>query len=269
MNPNENNIQTYLMRMNELGLEPNFFTSQAYLEKAGAILYTDSASLWLVADSTPILQPIPHNGGYKACPVPFYWADFNNSQPFPDMVPEFLDWEYIFDPKQFTSMKGGEWATFRKNTRKWPNRTPGWKYKDKPPVYEYEWWDLLDEWIEAKANEIEDAEILVKFLEDPLNNFHRKYLYNSHYELMGINVWDWNETYINYRFCIVRRNRPFLDEFMRYLFYTDPMVRAAKKKVNDGGSLGSVGLERFKDKLNPIRKRAVNSWKKIDKELRT
>jgi hypothetical protein len=51
-----------------------------------------------------------------------------------------------------------------------------------------------------------------------------------------------------------------LDEFVRYLFYTDREILSKNKFINDGGTVGNSGLERFKDKLNPFRKRKVYSY---------
>jgi len=79
-------------------------------------------------------------------------------------------------------------------------------------------------------------------------------------KLVAINIWDENYKYINYRYCIVDRKEPFLDEFVRYLFYTDLVILKTGKLVNDGGTVGNQGLEHFKDKLNPIRKRKVHSY---------
>jgi hypothetical protein len=77
---------------------------------------------------------------------------------------------------------------------------------------------------------------------------------------MAVNAWDENWQYINFRFCIIRQGEPFLDEFARWLFYTDGQIQAKNKLVNDGGTLGNPGLEHFKDKLNPVHKRKVYSW---------
>jgi len=85
-------------------------------------------------------------------------------------------------------------------------------------------------------------------------------LYDENEQLMAINAWDENWEFINYRVCIVRQNEPFLDEFVRWLFYTDSQIQSSGKLVNDGGTLGSPGLERFKDKMNPYRKRITHSW---------
>jgi len=68
--------------------------------------------------------------------------------------------------------------------------------------------------------------------------------------LVGLNVWDENYAFVNYRLCI-DNGEPYLQEFLRYLFYTQDVL-ATERWVNDGGSLGREGLERFKLKLNPV-----------------
>lgn len=242
-------------------IEPNFFTSQAYLEKSGVTLQGDNACVWLVADSMCVLPPIPCADPPAVCPVDFCWSDFNVLWSDPEMSPEFLDWEYLFNPLSFQNMAGKDWAVFRKNARKWPTRNPGWAYSPCPPLMSYEIWALLGGWLDGKEDSMQDLDLLIRFLEEPAIDFARGYLFNKQRELMAVNIWDWNHQYVNYRFCIVRKDQPFLDEFARLCFYTDPVIKRGAL-VNDGGCLGSPGLERFKDKLNPIRKRPVNSWRR-------
>jgi hypothetical protein len=88
---------------------------------------------------------------------------------------------------------------------------------------------------------------------------HKKYLYYGN-QIVAMNVWDENYKYINYRFCLVKSDERYLDEFCRFLFYTDMDVYFQRKLINDGGVLGSSGLEFFKDKMNPLRKRTVYSY---------
>ena len=87
----------------------------------------------------------------------------------------------------------------------------------------------------------------------------KKGLYKGE-KLVALNIWDENYKYVNYRFCFVDHSEPFLDEFVRYLFYTDLWILSKNKLVNDGGVLGRPGLEKFKDRLHPFRKRKVYSY---------
>jgi hypothetical protein len=83
---------------------------------------------------------------------------------------------------------------------------------------------------------------------------------NDSGKVLGINIWDLNDTYINYRYCFCS-NEPFLSEYMRLLFYTDPEILSTGKLVNDGGCLGNDNLKAFKKKLNPISVREVSSYR--------
>jgi len=179
-----------------------------------------------------------------------------------------LDLEYLYDPRSFLDMKGKSWAVFRKNVRKFPDRYKGGT--------EYNWIDfydlrrdrreekigsLLEEWLEDRPDqEIHDSQLMIDYL---FRGWRRKVLWNtSSNQLLGINVWDENWKYVNFRFSICR-NTPFLSEYMRYLFYTDKTILNPNKLVNDGGVLDNDSLKRFKDKLNPISVRQVNSWKRF------
>jgi len=66
---------------------------------------------------------------------------------------------------------------------------------------------------------------------------------------MGLNGWDRNHFFVNYRFALTRDRSPGLSEMLRWCFYTRTVRRGL---VNDGGWLGRPGLKRFKQKLNPV-----------------
>ena len=80
------------------------------------------------------------------------------------------------------------------------------------------------------------------------------------FRLVGMNVWDENFAFINYRYCI-DDGAPFLNEYLRYCFYTHPTILLINKYVNDGGCLDSEGLKKFKMKLNPLAVYKVFSYK--------
>jgi hypothetical protein len=176
---------------------------------------------------------------------------------------EFLDWEYIFDPAHFQNMAGGSWNTFRKNVRKWPRDNPQHEYSELPP-HKARVQELILDWFSLREEETQDAEIIVNYLLKPHPGIRRKYMYKNG-ELVGINVWDWNYKYLNYRLCIAKSGERFLDEYMRWSFYVDPGTITANRMVNDGGVLGKEGLERFKDKMNPFLKRKRYSLIKQNK----
>jgi len=252
-------VETYLKRIEELGINPNFFTSKPYLIFSGADCYEDKGYLIVKDGKWLVFPPIPTPEiltGWDY-PKPYsFWSDFDNyhikSPKF-----EFLDNEYFFDPKNFSDLSGGKWETFRKNSRKWKKGATNPYYsrfhKRNDVLI------LLAEWLEHKDKQCLDASIIVRFALTNNSDVKRAYLYDQD-QLVAINIWDENYKYINYRYCLVKQGEPYLDEYARLLFYTDPEIQVKGKLINDGGTLGSKGLEEFKDKLNPVRKRKVYSW---------
>jgi len=195
-------------------------------------------------------------------PVNKIWALFPEDKATINGHRTFLDWQYVFTPASFKNMSGSLWEVFRKNCRKWPTRNPGWIYTNEEPSGS-EAGLLMADWLERKGSAALDGELLIRFAyfeDDP--DIFKKYLYNKEGKLVAINAWDMNWMYINYRVCMVDTNEPFLDEFARWLFYTDEDVLKTGKLVNDGGTLDNPGLERFKDKMNPVEKEAIYSWSK-------
>lgn len=255
-------IKTYLKRAEELGVDPNFYLSEPYLNLIGAKCYTRFGWVWIEEGGWCLFPPLPMT--LLAPLTPPYdqrriWSDFENRHPN-YVKSEFLDWEYIFNPTHFNDLSGGKWETYRKNIRKWPKRNEKWEYTRLFKKSEVE--ILLAGWLEGKQEDVQDAELIVEFLlNDGLisKDIHRKYLYKRD-QLVAVNVWDENWKYINFRFCIIKQEEPYLDEFARYLFYTDLEIQIKGMLINDGGSIGNKGLEAFKDKLHPIRKREVHSW---------
>jgi hypothetical protein len=215
--------------------------------------------VWLEVNKWCLFPPLPLNKDTTEYPYNLnIWADFSNLlPPYPNLA--FLDYEYIFNPDEFKDLSGGKWEVFRKNIRKWPKAHPKWTYNEEFDGRQSEL--LVAEWLEQKQDNVLDAGLVIDFaISSDVRGVYRKYLYDESGILVAINIWDHNWKYINYIYCIIRKDQPYLDEFARYLFYTDPDIQEFKKLINDGGCLGNKGLERFKDKLNPVRKREVHSW---------
>ncbi len=250
----------YLKLLERHQIEPNFWCSEEYFEKAGFEL-NNHGSLWIIKDKeTVVFPPIHEITGSLWYPFNGMeiWSDFNNYNPFKSNK-SFLDYEYIYDPKNFLSMEGGKWQTFRKNCMKWIER----RLED-PSTYYY--WtyckgdikSVLEEWLKSNVDRIiEDDEVLLKYV---FEGDHRKVLRDRNGKVYAINIWDENYKYINYRYCICRPE-PFLSEYARYLFYIDPIILNSGKLVNDGWVLDRPSLKSFKDKLNPVRVREVYSWR--------
>jgi len=148
-------------------------------------------------------------------------------------------------------MAGGHWATFRKNSRKFPNRIlDELFYVTVQKGETKQIADLLDIWVQ-RFEAVEDHETLINFA---FNGNNRAALFGVNGKLYGINIWDENFYYVNYRYSICG-NEPFLAEYMRLLFYQD--IQRRGKLVNDGGMVGNLQLKRFKEKMNPLKIREV------------
>jgi len=258
--------ELYLTRASELKVEPNFFMSVPYVLISGLKARSKDGWIWLNDSQWCVFPPLPlgdSNIDYCAKKI---WAMFADAQPHVDRGYKFLDWQYIFRPSDFLEMIGGQWETFRKNSRKWHRENSGWTYSLKEPSLKIGG-ELIGQWLQVRQYSVEDAELIARFaIFAQISGVYRKFLYNTTGELVGINAWDENWKYINYRVCIVKQGEPYLDEFMRWLFYTDNDILQSGKLVNDGGTLGNKGLERFKDKLNPVSKTQIYSYVMEDKD---
>lgn len=257
----EVSLGCYLLRSKQLNIDANFYLSLPYLDHFEAICYSKDGWLWVEADDQCLFPPLSMREGVLPpgpLPVESVWSDFADcSMGEGTGYTEFLDWEYIYDPLSFDDMSGGDWMVFRKNSRKWP-RTNRWSYIrwDIPSTPTLD--ALVADWLTAHITDAQDPELLASYALDPPAGVGRKILFRDS-EVVAVNAWDINHSYINFRVCICR-DEHFLAEFARLLFYQDPDIRGYDMKVNDGGTLGHSGLEAFKDKLNPIRKRKVRSW---------
>lgn len=254
----------YLTRIEELDIEPNFFLSETYLNQNCLIGKSKNNWIWIEDDGQPIFPAIPINKKALEYPYPITncWAGFNidSTDVYRKSIWEFLDWQYLYNPKAFLNMVGGEWASFRKNSRKFikrnPNCTYTWRRDDKQVRL------LLSHWMERNQETVQDPMFIIQCILKPTNKEYIKYMYNEKKHLIAINFADENWKYINYRFIICKKE-PFADEYARLCFYLDPYIQNKNKLVNDGGTLGNPGLEKFKDKLNPISKTQIYSWTNI------
>lgn len=254
-------LKDYLTLSQKMRIEPSFFHTLPYLEFAGAEAWKNAHWAWITSEGWIMFNPLmissdPKTLGNEAMffPKGDIWCASSDNIPHPWYQKQFLDWEYIFDPADFNDMSGGKWNTFRKNVRKWPRENPEHVYTD-----ELDDWGalsvLMGEWLEGRADKAEDAELMMKYMFSSRQDVGKKFMYNDSGELVGVNVWDFSWKYINYRLCIVKPGERFLDEFMRYQFYRDSDIIETGMLVNDGGILGREGLERFKDKMNPLYRR--------------
>lgn len=243
----------YLQLLEKFGIAPNFWCSEEYFRRAGwREVEPERGVVQMYLDDDPMLPPIHREQGVLEG---FCFSDFEGYMGLGE--PLFLDYEYIYDPVSFIDMTGKRWAVFRKNVRKFPQRI-GEVVVYRPAEDFCASSEPLNDWLENKVGEdIHDAETMLDFV---LNGENRKVLVGLESgNVYGINVWDSNYLFINYRFCF-HTGEDFLSEFLRFCFYLDPDVQFQKKMVNDGGSLDKDNLRSFKLKMNPIRERRVYTW---------
>ena len=255
-----------------LNLQPhNFWCSEEFFDKADwivATVYDEVTNTVRVLgdDGGTLFPPITPQGRFLMTGEFEVWADIQGVYPAPWAVDKYfkmeLDREYLYNPVHFQDLRGKSWAVFRKNIAKW---------KDWPFTYtnishvpynagQSQALQLLVYWLRGHQKDAEDAGTLAAFVR---SGEHRKALVNSEGKILGVNVWDYGPTFINYRVCIAYP-MPYLQEYLRWLFYTDPEIKDSGKLVNDGGDLGQGGLRRFKEKLNPVQVRTVHSWRLKD-----
>ena len=227
-------------------LEPNFFQSEEYLSLREDLSWVECGDLsGFVESGYDGWFIVPIGADNKPCLECSCWI----GQPVGlGGLPGFLDYQFVYDPKRFLDMSGKDWLVYRRNVRKWPSRCSGdIKYlRLSEGKYAEEAAGLLANW--ACGRELYDVETLARFA---VFGRHRWGLFLNG-ELVGLNVADENYRYINYRLA-VDRGDDFLQEYLRYRFYLDEWTQSRGKLVNDGGTLGSEGLYRFKVKMNPIR----------------
>lgn len=249
--------------MKKLKMIPNFFMSETYINQKAIEVNNNGHWMWLEEEKLCLFPPLPiAQFCERSFPIKKIWVDFESSGlyngSFNGLTKEFFDWEYIYDPKNFSNLSGNQWKVFRKNIKKWPKQNPNWLYS--PYRVEKKVHELFVDWVERHQTNLQDYDFLSECILHPKEGDYIRYLYDEKRNLIAINYADQNYQYINYRFLICKKE-PFVDEFMRYLFYVDPYITNLNKLVNDGGSLGFPGLEKLKDKLNPIEKRKRYTWK--------
>ena len=239
----------YERRLQLGGWEPNFFVSREYVT-ASRWEVGNAGGVLAVFDGDQMMLPPVDEGGLLIRGNP--WADYEGYQG--DGEQELMDVQFIYDPISFEDLSGGKREVFRKNTRKFAKAHPGLVYREAESVDE-----LLSSfglWLDEER-EVYDVEGIMRYLDAA--DLSRVRILTDGSDLIGANVWDENFCYINFRYSFVDPSVRFASEYIRLLFYLD--MRGRGKLVNDGGSLGSDRLHRFKSRLGPERIGEIHTWK--------
>lgn len=245
----------YLELLKKHNISPNFWCSEEYWKRAGWVERnkehgkTGLTESWIENTAGEIMLPLIFENGKIDNFQPF-WAGYSNI-PIPDRNNiKFLDHEFIYKPMENISdkdMPGKAWKTTRKNIHKIKREYGDLLIDIIFPEVESKIEKLLLKW--AGSKEIHDAELMTNYV---LNGDHRKGLYIKG-KLVGVIVWDFNNTHINFRYCLVE-DLPGLSDYARILFRTYIYyLYGSKVLINDGGSLDNPDLYKYKERLCPIR----------------
>jgi len=245
-------ISDYLRIVSDVGVCPNFWMSEEYIDKARLEWVKTSNGLSGFKDNYMddewFFPPI--RGGNFVLNENIYSGFLITNPPIKS---NFLDYQFIYQSSNFLDLSGGKWAVFRKNIKKYQRRIRrDLHYRTLQPDEQTQRLEaLLLKW--AQDKKIYDPEVMVRFVMEGNN---REALFAGG-ELVGLNVFDENHWFVNFRYCL-DDGSPFLNELMRYLFY----INRPATYVNDGGSLNNPTLHAFKVKLNPFLVYKIYSYRK-------
>ena len=254
--------KAYWAAVKKHNLIPNFWMSEEYISKAGLVwVNTGGLCGWVLPAQQSgawewFFPPMTKKGFFVGDGSHSVYAGFLENIVLDDNV-KFLDYQFIYDPKDFLNLEGPQWGVFRKNIKKYPKRSNAeliYRKIDSENTQDSDSIKLLLNW--AGEKEFFDNEVMIKYI---VQGLHRWGLFADE-KLVGMNVFDENWMFTNFRYC-VDDGTPFLNEYMRYLFYTNDIIIMRNKLVSDGGSLDNEGLRRFKMKLNPCEIYVVTSYK--------
>jgi len=263
-------LDLFLKRIEELGWRPSFYCSRAYLEAVQPAVDIINGWLILTDEGVCMFPPVPmttsvlYEGDFSRWPD-FIWSDMEGCIMPDNYQKEKLDFQYLYDPDDFTTLEGKKWAIFRKNSKKWERR-------HKSNLMIVPWSDIdpeemavfIGEWLESKADDFQDADIMLKYLfQSNSKEVHAFCILDNNENIKAILAYDINWTYVNFRYCMTKPGEDFLAEAIRLLFYKELMF-GNDMLVNDGGVVDNPQLEWFKDRLNPVEKKTVYSWRRVD-----
>ena len=267
----------YLEQIKKQKIQPNFWCSKEYLKLADCTERTITVGNNIfsgIDKNGQLLFPLIDYFGKISVPLIVcknnsIWSDFDPKkveQRMNGMEKHFLDWEYLFDPWQFSKKSGSKWENMRKSLSRIEKRLEGRSVEYRPisnvlnsafyiPPMDIN--NAVLSWLHDMPKEI----ILNKKImwEYVLNGKNRAGLFIDG-QLAGINIWDHSWEFINFRYSLCFPMAG-LCKYLRLKFYQFEAVRSCGKLVNEGGMLDNAGFKFFKDIKNPIRVRKVYSWK--------
>ena len=243
------NYPQYEALLQKGGIQPNFFISEPYFDVNEWVIEVEGRKACVRGDGDLLFPPVLSSGKLGRTDEPI-WVDFEGYQ-IKNRQPSFFDHEFIYCSDDFEKLDGGRFATFRKNCRRFRRKFERkWSYSE---VKREKAAELFLDWMIDGIDYVEAPETIVDYLlaaDNIIGLFIGK-------ELIGFNSWDSNFQFLNFRYSFTLRRENYASEFLRLCFYRNLPKGTL---VNDGGTLGSPGLERFKRKLNPREVRRRQTW---------
>jgi len=255
-----NDVKEFFRVLEENKIKPTFWMSEEYFEKAKFKVKAGAQGMSVRDEFGILVFPlILYSGKIVDCAC---WSSFVGNV-FPKYSAVFVDYEFIYNPKDFKDMSGGRWSAYRKNVNRFKKRNPIVFYEHRQSYFyknqQQKIVNIFVDWLLSKEKEfiIEDDEVILEYI---VRGENQKILWNDKAEIIGVNIWDENYKYINFRYSFCDKRQAYLSEYLRYLFYTDPEIVNKNKLVNDGGVLGFPSLYKFKNKMNPMEINTINGW---------
>jgi hypothetical protein len=264
-------MHKYMKALLSSGYSPNFYCSEEYWEKAEWVYRSDKDNCWMEdADGERMLPTLyrPVLSRIQACKFvldpsyPFFagFSDMSVNGILVDTRHKVLDWEFLYSPSEFLNLSGSRWRPLRKNVNK-VKRELGESLEAKvalhytcPPDFR----SFVVEWAEEnKGIEFYDPEVMTQYFYGGNNRLFIKGQETG--KIYAVCVWDDNFKYINFRYCFCLGKQKGISDYARVLFYQYIAQLDSQILVNDGGSLDSDGLFRYKKKLNPVRINTIRS----------
>jgi hypothetical protein len=180
-----------------------------------------------------------------------------------EIMTRLWDYEFVYKVDAFRHMNGGQWETFRKNSRKWINRVENrdyikWSMGKPGDSTKLLIEKFFAEWVDSKG--YDDVMGVESLYDKVMYGFERPWtIYLTMFykdDPLVVLVGEVYGGYTYFTVCITSPEESFLEEYARLQF----MNNVETVLVNDGGCLDDEGLRRFKTKMNPVAVKEVLSY---------
>ena len=239
---------SYLLRLKELGVTPNFYCSGEYFEKAGWDVLLKGDALWVEDETGAAMLPAVS----FVSPELIHEPGCVGFTSHPVSGGTFWDFEFIYRPADFHTfpqLSSGYRKLLKKNMRR-AEEEAGESFFLSRDVSEGDVDGLMAFVFGEDSETMYDPETIVKYLYQGENRLTLRGITSR--KVYGVLAFDFNFAHINFRYCFVVPGVPGLSEYARALFYRHTDTHYPGRLVNDGGTLGKDSLLFFKKRLGPL-----------------